>query len=97
MNSLQPRQTSTLAIISLVAGVLGWDGTAVLRQHRPRDRHRPHGAQGNPPRRRPAGRRWPGDRGLVLGYLSIAWRCSSPWLIFLFFGGLPPWLAGANH
>ena len=81
------RQTSTLAILSLVSGVLGWSllpflGSigAVILGHLARSEIR----------REPD--RLEGDglavAGLVLGYLSIAIGILFLAAIFLFFGGL---------
>ncbi|QIL20958.1 DUF4190 domain-containing protein [Thermomonas sp. HDW16] len=81
------RQTSTLAILSLISGVLGWSllpflGSigAVILGHLARSEIR----------REPD--RLDGDglavAGLVLGYLSIALGVLFVAAIFLFFGGL---------
>ena len=94
MNAM-PRQTSTLAIISLVAGILGWSVVpffgsiaAVICGHMARGEIR----------REPD--RLEGDglavAGLVLGYLSIAMAVLAVMALFLFFGGLAALAAYAN-
>ncbi|MEF9977758.1 MAG: DUF4190 domain-containing protein [Thermomonas sp.] len=94
MNAM-PRQTSTLAIISLVAGILGWTVlpflasiAAVICGHMARKEIRL------------APDRLEGDglaiAGLVLGYLSIAMLLLIVVGIFLLFGGLAAFLAYAN-
>ena len=94
MNAM-PRQTSTLAIISLVSGLLGWtlvpffgSIAAVICGHLARKEIRQ------------APDRLEGDglaiAGLVLGYLSIAMAALVVVGIFLFFGGLAAFLAFAN-
>ena len=90
------RQTSTLAIVSLIAGILGWtlvpffgSIAAVVCGHMARKEIRL------------APDRLEGDGlaigGLVLGYLSIAMAVLVVVAIFLFFGGLAAFLAFANH
>ena len=90
-----PRQTSTLAIISLIAGILGWSlvpffGSiaAVICGHMARKEIRQ------------APDRLEGDglaiAGLVLGYLSIAMAVLAIIALFLFFGGLAFFAAYAN-
>jgi hypothetical protein len=90
------RQTSVLAIVSLVSGLLGWtllpflgSLAAVVTGHMARSEIR----------RAPD--RLEGDglaiAGLVLGYLSIALALLVVVAIFLFFGGLAAFLAFANH
>ena len=94
MNAMT-RQTSTLAIISLVAGILGWTVlpflasiAAVICGHMARKEIRL------------APDRLEGDglaiAGLVLGYLSIAMLLLIVVGIFLLFGGLAAFLAYAN-
>ena len=94
MNAMT-RQTSTLAIISLVAGILGWTVlpflasiAAVICGHMARKEIRL------------APDRLEGDglaiAGLVLGYLSIAMLLLIVVGIFLLFGGLAAFLAFAN-
>ena len=94
MNAM-PRQTSTLAIISLVSGLLGWTVVpffgsiaAVICGHMARKEIRL------------APDRLEGDglaiAGMVLGYLSIAMAVLVVLAIFLFFGGLAAFLAFAN-
>ena len=91
-----PRQTSTLAIVSLIAGILGWTVVpffgsiaAVICGHMARKEIRL------------APDRLEGDglavAGLVLGYLSIAMALLIVVGIFLLFGGLAAFLAFANH
>ena len=90
------RQSSTLALISLIAGILGWtlapflgSVVAVITGHMARKEIRL------------APDRLEGDGlaigGLVLGYLSIAMAVLVVVAIFLFFGGLAAFLAFANH
>jgi hypothetical protein len=90
------RQTSSLAIVSLVSGLLGWtilpflgSLAAVVTGHMARSEIR----------REPE--RLEGDglavAGLVLGYLSIAMAVLVVLAIFLLFGGLAAFLAFANH
>lgn len=88
------RQTSTLAIVSLVAGILGWtllpflgSLAAIVTGHLARAEIR----------REP--QRLDGDGlaigGLVLGWLSVATWVIAVLVFVLFFGGLA-WLAHAN-
>jgi hypothetical protein len=95
MNAI-PRQTSTLAIVSLVAGILGWtlvpffgSIAAVICGHMARKeiRQQPDRLEGD----------GLAIGGLVLGYLSIAMAVMAVVAIFLFFGGLAAFLAFANH
>ena len=90
------RQTSSLAVISLVAGILGWtllpflgSIAAVICGHLARSEIR----------RAPD--RLEGDglavAGLVLGYLSIALGVLAVLAIFLFFGGLVWFAAMFGH
>ena len=90
------RQTSALAVVSLVAGVLGWtllpflgSIAAVVTGHMARSEIR----------RAPD--RLEGDglaiAGLVLGYLSIALGVLLVFAVFLFFGGLAAFLAFAGR
>ena len=94
MNTPLPacRQTSPLAVLSLVAGILGWSllpflGSiaAVVTGHLARARIRAEPA------------RYEGDglaiAGLILGWLSIALWLVGVAVFVLFFGGLV-WLAG---
>ena len=89
------RQTSTLAIVSLIAGILGWtlvpffgSIAAVICGHMARKEIRL------------APDRLEGDglaiAGLVLGYLSIAMAVLAVLALFLFFGGLAALAAYAN-
>ena len=90
------RQTSTLAIVSLIAGILGWtlvpffgSIAAVVCGHMARKEIRL------------APDRLEGDglaiTGLVLGYANIAIAILTVIAIFLLFGGLAAFLAFANH
>ena len=90
------RQTSSLAVISLVAGILGWtllpflgSVAAVVTGHMARSEIRR------------APERLEGDglaiAGLVLGYLSIAMAVLVVFAIFLIFGGLAAFLAFAGR
>ena len=93
MNAM-PRQTSTLAIVSLIAGILGWTVVpffgsiaAVICGHMARKEIRL------------APDRLEGDglavAGLVLGYLAIAMTVLAVIAVLLFFGGLATFLAFA--
>ena len=89
-----PRQTSTLAVIALVAGILGWTllpfiGTivAIITGHMARAEIR-----------RSAGT-LDGD-GMAIGGLILGWVSALLWVvgiavIFLFLGGMA-WLATLN-
>ncbi|MDG2526684.1 DUF4190 domain-containing protein [Stenotrophomonas sp. HITSZ_GD] len=88
------RQTSTLAIISLIAGILGWTVlpflgslTAIITGHMARGEIR----------REPA--RYEGDglalAGLILGWVNVAIWILGVLAFVLFFGGLA-WLGWAN-
>ena len=90
------RQTSTLAIVSLIAGILGWtlvpffgSIAAVICGHMARKEIR------NAPDR------LEGDGlaigGLILGYATIAMAILAIIAVFLFFGGLAAFLAFAHH
>ena len=90
------RQTSTLAIVSLIAGILGWtlvpffgSIAAVVCGHMARKEIRL------------APDRLEGDglaiTGLVLGYANIAIAILTVIAIFLLFGGIAAFLAFANH
>ena len=90
------RQTSTLAIVSLIAGILGWtlvpffgSIAAVVCGHMARKEIR------NAPDR------LAGDGlaigGLILGYATIAMAILAIIAVFLFFGGLAAFLALAHH
>ncbi len=81
------RQTSSLAIISLISGILGWtllpflgSIAAVVCGHMARSeiRHEPDRLEGD----------GLAIAGLVLGYLSIAMAVLLVLAVFLFFGGL---------
>ena len=94
MNAM-PRQTSTLAIISLVSGLLGWTVlpflgsiVAVICGHMARKeiRQQPDRLEGD----------GLAIAGLVLGYLSIAMAVLAVMALFLFFGGLAALAAYAN-
>lgn len=90
------RQTSSLAVVSLIAGILGWtllpflgSIAAVITGHMARSEIR----------RAPD--RLDGDglavAGLVLGWLAIAFMVLAVVAIVLFFGGLAAFLAFAAH
>ena len=90
------RQTSALAIVSLVAGVLGWtllpflgSIAAVVTGHMARSeiRRAPDRLEGY----------GLAIAGLVLGYLSIALGVLLVFAVFLFFGGLAAFLAFAGR
>ena len=89
------RQTSSLAVVSLVAGILGWtllpflgSVAAVVTGHMARSEIRR------------APERLEGDglaiAGLVLGYLSIAMAVLVVFAVILFFGGLAAIIAFAG-
>lgn len=90
----QIRQTSSLAVTSLVAGILGWTllpvlGTivAIITGHMARKEIRTSGG------------RLDGD-GLAIGGLVLGWVSAVLWVVgvlvfFLFLGGLA-WLATLN-
>ena len=89
-----PRQTSTLAVVSLVSGILGWTllpvlGTlvAIVTGHMARAEIRRSGGA------------LEGD-GLAIGGLILGWLSALLWVIgivvlFMFLGGLA-WLATLN-
>ena len=90
------RQTNSLAVVSLVCGILGWtllpflgSIVAIVCGHMARSEIRR------------APERLEGDglaiAGLVLGYLSIAMAVLVVFAIFLFFGGLAAFLAFAGR
>ena len=89
-----PRQTSSYAVIALVAGILGWTllpflGSigGIIFGHMARGEIRRSNGQLD------------GDglavTGLVLGWLSVAMWVISLLIIFLFLGGLA-WIASLN-
>ena len=89
-----PRQTSTLAIIALVAGILGWTllpflGSlgGIIFGHMARGEIRRSNGQLD------------GDglavTGLVLGWINVMLAVLLVLVIFMFFGGLA-WLAALN-
>ncbi len=90
-----PRQTSTLAVVSLVFGILGWillpwigSLVAIVTGHMARKEIRNGGG------------RLDGD-GLAVGGLILGWASVVLWVlgalvIVLFFGGLA-WLGFANR
>ena len=89
-----PRQTSTLAILALVAGILGWTllpflGSlgGVIFGHMARGEIRRSNGQLD------------GDglavTGLVLGWINVMLAVLLVLVIFMFFGGLA-WLAALN-
>ncbi|WP_066095763.1 DUF4190 domain-containing protein [Xanthomonas massiliensis] len=90
MNSTVPRRTSTLAVLSLVFGILGWSVipflgslVAIVTGHMARAEIR----------RDP---QMDGDglavAGLVLGWLMVALAVLALFVLVVFFGGLA-WLA----
>ncbi|NIK02847.1 DUF4190 domain-containing protein [Xanthomonas cannabis] len=88
------RQTSAMAIVSLVAGILGWTlipflGSicAIITGHlaRAEIRRNPQGVEGD---------------GLAIGGLILGWLAVAMWLVgivifILFFGGMA-WLAASS-
>ncbi|MBB3805289.1 hypothetical protein FHR51_001423 [Xanthomonas arboricola] len=88
------RQTSAMAIVSLVAGILGWTlipflGSicAIITGHlaRAEIRRNPQGLEGD---------------GLAIGGLILGWLAAAMWLVgivifILFFGGMA-WLAASS-
>ena len=89
------RQTSAMAIVSLVAGLLGWSllpvigsVVAIVTGHLARGeiRRRPEALQGD----------GLAVAGLVLGYLMVAMTVVGLLFIFLFFGGLLAFVAAAS-
>ncbi|MBB4132600.1 MULTISPECIES: DUF4190 domain-containing protein [unclassified Xanthomonas] len=88
------RQTSAMAVVSLVAGILGWtlipflgSVCAIITGHlaRAEIRRNPQGLDGD---------------GLAIGGLILGWLAVATWLaaigiFILFFGGMA-WLAAAN-
>ncbi|NJB91833.1 DUF4190 domain-containing protein [Xanthomonas arboricola] len=88
------RQTSAMAIVSLVSGILGWTlipflGSlcAVITGHLARGeiRRNPQGLDGD----------GLAIGGLILGWLAVALWVAGVAIFILFFGGLA-WLAAAN-
>ncbi|MCD9008094.1 DUF4190 domain-containing protein [Luteimonas sp. XNQY3] len=96
MNSpIVHRQTSALAIASLVAGLLGWSllpligsVVAIITGHMARAeiRRRPEALEGD----------GLAVAGLVLGYLMVAMAIVGLLCVFLFFGGLLAFVAAAS-
>lgn len=91
-----PRQTNTMAIISLVSGLLGWSVlpfigsiVAIITGHLARSEIR----------RDPQGRDGDGlaVAGLVLGYAMVGVAILSVLALLLFFGGLAAFFALAGH
>lgn len=89
------RQTSAMAIVSLVAGMLGWSllpvigsVVAIVTGHLARGeiRRRPEALEGD----------GLAVAGLVLGYLMVAMTVVGLLFIFLFFGGLLAFVAAAS-
>ncbi|MDR6992618.1 DUF4190 domain-containing protein [Luteimonas sp. 3794] len=89
------RQTSAMAIISLVAGLLGWSllpvigsVVAIVTGHlaRAEIRRRPEALEGD----------GLAIAGLVLGYLMVAMAIIGLLFVFLFFGGLLAFIAAAS-
>lgn len=96
--STPPRQTNTLAIVSLISGILGWTVlpflgsiVAIVCGHMARSeiRRSPHTQEGD----------GLAVAGLVMGYLVIALSILAVIAVILFFGGLAALLAfaGAGH
>ncbi len=94
MSYRAPRQTSTLAILALVAGILGWTllpflGSlgGIIFGHMARGEIRRSNGQLD------------GDglavTGLVLGWINVMLAVLLVLVIFMFFGGLA-WLAALN-
>ena len=90
------RQTSTLAIVSLVSGLLGWSllpliGSlvAIITGHiaRAEIRRSPQALEGD----------GLAVSGLVLGYAMVAVAVASVFALILFFGGLAAFFALASH
>lgn len=90
------RQTSTLALLSLIFGILGWtilpfagSLVAIVTGHMARSEIRR------------APETYDGDgmavAGLVMGYLVIALSVLAVLAILLFFGGLAAFIAAAGH
>ena len=95
MNTTAPRQTSSLAIVSLIGGIAGWtllpfigSVLAIVTGHMARAQIR----------REPA---LDGDglaiAGLVMGWLMVAITVLSIVAVVLFFGGLLGVLAAIGH
>ena len=89
------RQTSAMAIVSLVAGLLGWSllpvigsVVAIVSGHlaRAEIRRRPEALEGD----------GLAIAGLVLGYLMVAMAIIGLLFVFLFFGGLLAFIAAAS-
>ena len=96
--STPPRQTNTLAIVSLISGILGWTVlpflgsiVAIVCGHMARSeiRRSPQTQEGD----------GLAVAGLVMGYLVIALSILAVIAVILFFGGLAALLAfaGAGH
>ena len=91
-----PRQTSALAVVSLVAGILGWtllpvlgSVVAIVCGHlaRAEIRRAPQALEGD----------GLAVAGLVMGYLVIGLGVLAVAAVILFFGGLAALLAFAGH
>jgi len=89
------RQTSAMAIVSLVAGLLGWSllpvigsVVAIVTGHlaRVEIRRRPDALEGD----------GLAVAGLVLGYLMVAMAVIGFLFVLLFFGGLLAFIAAAS-
>jgi len=89
------RQTSAMAIVSLVAGLLGWSllpvigsVVAIVTGHlaRAEIRRRPDALEGD----------GLAVAGLVLGYLMVAMAVIGFLFVLLFFGGLLAFIAAAS-
>jgi len=95
MNTIAPRQTSTLAIVSLVAGVLGWSLmpgvaslVAIICGHMARSeiRRNPGTTDGD----------GMAVAGLILGWTAIGLAVLAIVVILIFFGGLA-WLSTVSN
>lgn len=93
--SVAPRQTSTLAIVSLVTGIASWTVlpfvasiVAIITGHMARAeiRRRPHELEGD----------GLAITGLILGWLMVALALAGIAAFILFFGGLA-WLAAVAN
>ncbi|MFN7137281.1 MAG: DUF4190 domain-containing protein [Thermomonas sp.] len=91
-----PRQTSSLAVVSLVAGILGWtvlpflgSVVAIICGHlaRAEIRRAPQALEGD----------GLAVAGLVMGYIAVGLGVLAVAAVVLFFGGLAALLAFAGH
>jgi len=90
-----PRQTSMMAVASLVAGIASWtllpfvaSIVAIITGHMARAeiRRRPHELEGD----------GMAVAGLILGWLNVAMALAGIAIFVLFFGGLA-WLAAVSN